>query len=307
MILRLHASKTPCRCECRARPSGHPTFSQMMPSHEKPLWSAITHRRITVATHLWTKDMEPPGNVKLMGKPNPAPPATPAPATRRPASARASIGGGGGSTTEETPGQRVKQRQTTSADFVPVPSWPPTRASRKGGLHKPHALVGHSRSNSPDGFEPIGEAAGAGIRLRWSDPLLMRGEVLEMGRDRDLEMLQMHEDPMVASRARREECLGALRAHLRAQQEGRDLVRAVRGAGRLDVQRRFVSKARVALAKLLAELRLCTAAVVLTTHAWRVELGELGRRRQWPAHARLALLRRADREVRQAPLMATDR
>jgi hypothetical protein len=71
----------------------------------------------------------------------------------------------------------------------------------------------------------------------------------------------------------------------------------VRGAGRLDVQRRFVSKARVALAKLLAELRLCTAAVVLTTHAWRVELGELGRRRQWPAHARLALLRRADREV----------
>jgi hypothetical protein len=103
-------------------------------------------------------------------------------------------------------------------------------------LHKPQAIVGHSRSNSPDGFEPIGEAAGAGIRLRWSDPLLMRGEVLEMGRDRDLEMLQMHEDRMVASRARREECLGALRAHLRAQQEGRDLVRAVRGAGRLDVQ-----------------------------------------------------------------------
>ena len=140
------------------------------------MYSPITHQRITVASYLWTQHAKPPGLVKL--KPGmPAPPATPAPSTRRPASARAAVGGGGGATApaiEQRPRaieqQRVKPRPPMPSEFVPA--WPPTKATRRGGAHKPPALTLRSRSDSPTSFEQTAEAAGARLRLRWSDPLL---------------------------------------------------------------------------------------------------------------------------------------
>ena len=185
--------------------------------------------------------------------------------------------------------QRLKPSPPSSTNNVAfMRNWPPRP-------NPAHARPGSARvvvaRSGTDGAQPSPEGADAQVRLRYRDPLL-----LSKLSQSDVEVLLAHEAQMMRERERRDRCLAALKTHLHAQQGNRDSLRARSRASRESVQH-VLQRARSRLAAILRELRLASASVALTTHAWRAEIVEIGGRSSWLSEELTAILGRLDEDV----------
>lgn len=245
----------------------------------QPIYSPITHQRITVGVWLWTKE-------KASNSPRGSPPTqSVASSISRPRSAiaRTRPPSNDPATATWKPGGRA--RRATEPELVRPssahavhPAAPPSPPPREmtGQRPAPPAENTHNAHKHPE--------------LRWRDPLL-----LQLADESDLELLLYYESKLVQAHAAREECLASVRELLKTQKFNRDRIRAHNGPGRDALRELLVYNARTTLASLLANLRVSCAKHVLALHNWACELPSLSKR--WDAPDQAELLRRADVQI----------
>jgi hypothetical protein len=222
-----HMDWDPTRCLNSQATPPHSTMVQGPP----PLFSPITHQRITVAPWLWPNNSAKPSRrLSVTERELPSRPQsarlkrTPAPSSGqppwRPSSARARL-------------PAPSNQAPTEPQLVPRPPVAPAvqHAGHSLVVHAPAYTTPadqlsklHSRSRT---FAQDAEDAGSTVQLLWRDPLL-----LELTEADDLEVLLLRESRLVAARETRDNCLAELKTHLQEQKYNRDRVRAHGGAGR---------------------------------------------------------------------------